>query len=140
MAFRKAFSLSPEKAVFRSRHCLRNQNGDGVSALFSLLTGLGVGSGGLYILWLTLVKGVEQTKAQGLNLIFFSLCVTSATIVNFRYRRIALKAVLIILLFGIASSIPASFLAQKIDNDLLSRMFGGFLVLAGGLGLFSKSK
>lgn len=111
-----------------------------MSVLFSVVTGLGVGSGGLYILWLTLVKDVEQTKAQGLNLIFFSLCVMAATLVNYKYHRIVTRPVLIILLFGIVSSIPASFLAQKIDTELLSRLFGGFLVLAGGLSLFSKSK
>ena len=111
-----------------------------MSVLFSILTGLGVGSGGLYILWLTLVKGIEQTKAQGLNLIFFSLCVISAPLVNYKYHRIVTRPVLIILLFGILSSVPASFLAQKINTELLSRLFGGFLVLAGGVGLFSKSK
>jgi len=111
-----------------------------VSVLFSILTGLGVGSGGLYILWLTLVKGIEQTRAQGLNLIFFSLGVISATLVNYKYHRIVTRPVLIILLFGILSSVPASFLAQKINTELLSRLFGGFLVLAGGVGLFSKSK
>ena len=111
-----------------------------MSALFSVLTGLGVGSGGLYILWLTLVKDVEQTKAQGLNLLFFSLCVMAATIVNYKYHRIVTRPVVIILLFGVLSSIPASILAQKIDTELLSRLFGGFLVFAGCMGLFSKSK
>lgn len=111
-----------------------------MSFAFALLTGLGVGSGGLYILWLTLVKEVEQTKAQGLNLIFFSLCVISATLVNYKYHRIVTRPVAIMLLFGIASSIPASFLAQKIDTNLLSRLFGAFLVAVGCVSLFSKNK
>lgn len=111
-----------------------------MSVIFSILTGLGVGSGGLYILWLTLVKGIEQTKAQGLNLLFFSLCVIAATLVNYRYHRIVTRPVMIVLLFGILSSIPASFLAQKIDTELLSRLFGGFLVFAGSMVFFSKSK
>ena len=34
------------------------------------LTGLGVGSGGLYLLWLTLFTDTPQTEAQGRNLIF----------------------------------------------------------------------
>ena len=111
-----------------------------MSFLFALLTGLGVGSGGLYILWLALVKGIEQTKAQGLNLVFFSLCVISATLVNYKYHRIVTRPIAVMLVFGIFSSIPAAFLAQKIDTNLLSRLFGGFLVLVGGVGLFSKCK
>ena len=111
-----------------------------MSFLFALLTGMGVGSGGLYILWLTLIKDTPQTEAQGLNLIFFSLCVAAATCVNLRYHRIATKPIGVIIILGILSSIPASFLAKSIDTELLSKLFGAFLVAVGTIGVFSANK
>lgn len=111
-----------------------------MSTLFAILTGMGVGSGGLYILWQTLVKGVPQAEAQGLNLMFFSLCVFSASLVNFRRHRIATKPALIIIPLGIAAGIPAVMLARSIDTGLLSKLFGGFLILVGSVGLLSRSK
>ena len=111
-----------------------------MSFLFSLLTGLGVGSGGLYVLWLVLVLGEEQAKAQGINLLFFSLCILSATAVNIIKGRIAFGVLPPLLFFGIISGCFGAMLAKAVETELLSRLFGGFLILAGGAGLFSKSK
>lgn len=41
------------------------------SAIIAILTGLGVGSGGLLVIYLTLVSGIDQPVAQGINLLFF---------------------------------------------------------------------
>ena len=43
------------------------------SFLIAVLSGLGVGSGGLLVIYLTLVEKVPQLTAQGTNLIFFIL-------------------------------------------------------------------
>ena len=42
-----------------------------VTLIVALLAGLGVGSAGLFMTWLTLVEKVPQLTAQGINLIFF---------------------------------------------------------------------
>ncbi len=42
-----------------------------VAFFAALLTGLGVGSGGFYLLYLTEARGLAQYEAQGLNLLFF---------------------------------------------------------------------
>ena len=111
-----------------------------MSFLFACLTGLGVGSGGLYILWLTLAKNLPQAEAQGLNLIFFSLSILSASIVNAAYKRVLFKPLFVVVFFGLLVSYPASLLAKSIDTSLLSRLFGGLLVLIGTVGFFSKNK
>lgn len=119
---------------------MRNQDGDSVNFVLSYLTGLGVGSGGLYILWLTQVKGALQTEAQGMNLLFFSLSILSASVVNIICKRVLLKPLLVILVFALATSYPAALMTKSVDNELLKRLFGGFLVLLGGIGFFQKNK
>ena len=37
----------------------------------AVLASMGMGGGSVLILWLTLVSGVGQREAQGLNLLFF---------------------------------------------------------------------
>ena len=39
--------------------------------VFAALAGMGIGSGGLLVLYLTLIRGTPQLSAQGFNLLFF---------------------------------------------------------------------
>ena len=41
--------------------------------LTAVLSGLGIGSAGIFVLYLTLVAGYAQPEAQALNLLFFLL-------------------------------------------------------------------
>ncbi len=111
-----------------------------MSLLFALLTGLGVGSGGLYILYLIFSEKLAQAEAQGLNLLFFSLCILCASLVNFRFGRIVASAIVPILFFGLLTTVPAAILARHTDAEVLSRLFGAFLVFAGLVGLLGGRK
>ena len=108
--------------------------------ILALLTGLGVGSGGLYILYLTLIKGVEQSEAQGLNLIFFITASLAAAFVNIFKKRILWTPVLFLFVSGIFGSIFGSLLAHRINEKVLSIMFGSLLVVVGGAGLINQIK
>lgn len=107
--------------------------------VISILTGLGVGSGGLYILYLTLLKDVGQLEAQGLNLIFFMIASLSAAVINIFKKRIPLLPVAILVLSGIPGAVLGSFLAHKISSSFLSFAFSCLLIFAGLLGLLKKS-
>lgn len=108
--------------------------------LLALMTGLGVGSGGLYILYLTLLKDLSQTDAQGLNLIFFITASLAAATVNLIKKRIPLFPVLVLALSGTVGAILGSFAASKIDGRYLSVLFGILLVTLGVISLFSLAK
>ena len=41
------------------------------SFIIALLSGMGIGSGGLLVIYLTLLEKVPQLTAQGINLLFF---------------------------------------------------------------------
>ena len=62
--------------------------------LVALLAGMGVGSGGLYVVYLTLFAGRDQLSAQGLNLYFFIFAAAAALLLHtrtapVRWRRLA---------------------------------------------------
>lgn len=100
----------------------------------ALLTGLGVGSGGLYILYLTLIKNVPQAEAQGMNLVFFITATLAAAVVNLINRRISFPSLLIVVPFGIAGAVIGSYTASVINTKLLSVMFGVLVATAGIIG------
>lgn len=103
--------------------------------LISVLTGLGVGSGGLYILWLTLVKNIPQAEAQGMNLAFFITASLAAAVVNIFKKRIAFLPLCLILLCGIPGAVAGCRMASIIDTKILSVLFGVFLIIIGVCGI-----
>ncbi|MBQ2719173.1 MAG: hypothetical protein IJF73_03800, partial [Clostridia bacterium] len=60
----------------------------------AVLSGLGVGSGGLYLLYLTDVLGVGQYAAQGQNLLFFILATLASALLHLGRGSITLKELL----------------------------------------------
>jgi uncharacterized membrane protein YfcA len=56
--------------------------------LIAVLSGMGVGSGGLMVLYLTLLRGAPQLSAQGFNLLFFLFAVASGMAVHLSRRRL----------------------------------------------------
>ncbi len=111
-----------------------------MSFIIAVLTGLGVGSGGLYILYLTLLKDVPQGEAQGLNLIFFIAASLAAAIVNTLKKRISFSAVFLFSATGIVGTFLGAGLASVLHGKALSVIFGVLLVSAGVMGIFAKQK
>ena len=106
--------------------------------LISVLTGLGVGSGGLYILYLTLIKNIPQAEAQGMNLAFFITAALTATVVNIIKKRISFPILAILLPFGIAGAAAGCYLASAISSKALSIAFGVLLITVGVTGAVKK--
>ena len=108
--------------------------------LVAVLTGLGVGSGGLYILYLTLIKDIPQAEAQGMNLIFFITATLAAALLNLIKRRISFTCVLLTVPVGILGAIAGSYIASYIKSETLSIMFGVLLVVIGVSGFIKLLK
>lgn len=96
-----------------------------VGAATGVLSGFGVGGGTLLLLWLTLVQGMEQLQAGGVNLLYFAACALPA-------------------LWSAAAGAPAcvlaAFVASSLEVTLLRRLFGVFLLAVGLRELFSKAE
>lgn len=103
-----------------------------IAALLSaILSGLGVGSAGLFVLYLTLFAGYGQLDAQALNLMFFLFSAGSALLLHRRERRIPWRAVLLLIACALPGALAGSRLARVLDATLLRRLFGGMLVITG---------
>lgn len=108
------------------------------AAVIGILSGMGLGSAGLFVLYLTALAGMGQTEAQGLNLIFY-LCSAGASLcLHASGRRIAPRMIRYLVCFAIAGVIPGVFLADILNADLLRRLFGGMLIATGLYTLFNK--
>ena len=106
----------------------------------AILSGLGVGSAGLLVVFMTTVSQMPQLTAQGLNLIFFLFCSGASLTVHLLRTPILFGCVLLLLPGGLLGSYLGTLLAHAISQALLRRLFGGLLILAGLLGLFGRKK
>ncbi len=106
----------------------------------AVLSGLGVGSAGIPVLYLTAVQGLPQLEAQGLNLVFFLFCSGAALLIH--VLRIPLPRVYILMMIpaGLAGSFLGTALAASLPQALLRTLFGVFLIATGAMGLFKRRK
>lgn len=108
-----------------------------ISLAIAILSGMGVGGGGLLVIYLTLFENTEQIIAQGTNLCFFIAAAIASTLYNIKKKRIAWRITLILSLFGSICSLFGSQLAGEINPDMLRKIFGGMLAFGGISSLLS---
>lgn len=99
--------------------------------LSAILSGLGVGSAGIFVLYLTLIAGFPQPEAQALNLLFFLLSAGAALLLHIRERRIPLRVVLFLAACAVPGALVGSYLVRVLDPTLIRKLFGGMLVVTG---------
>ena len=93
--------------------------------------GLGVGGGGILLLWLTAFAGTEQLSAQGINLLFFLPVAFSALFAHWKNGFIKWKIALVSLIFGIPGVLLGYYIANCIDRSLLRLAFALLLLFIG---------
>jgi len=108
--------------------------------LAAALTGMGVGGGGILVLWLTFVMGVEQLSAQGINIVFYICASAASLIVHIKNRKLPVVPVLIMAGIGAVGAVGGCIVADIIEADLLRRLFGGLLAVAGVVLLFRRGE
>ena len=108
-----------------------------ISVIIATLSGMGVGGGGLLVIYLTLFEGVEQIIAQGANLCFFIIAAIASTVYNLKKKKIVLKITFILSLFGVLGALGGAHIAGIIDPSILRKTFGTMLVLGGISSFFS---
>ena len=104
-----------------------------VSFIIATLSGLGVGSGGLLVIYLTLIERTPQLAAQGINLMFFLFSSAASLLIHMKKRRLFGGVILIMSAAGLVGSFLGSSLAAVLSAALLRRLFGGMLIVSGSL-------
>jgi len=94
-----------------------------------VLSGMGLGGGTLLIPALTLLLGVGQHAAQGVNLLAFVPGALLALLIHKKGGRLQGKEGLKLLPAGIAGAIVGAILCSRVEGELLRRFYGGFLIL-----------
>ena len=107
-----------------------------VTLVIAALSGMGIGSGGLMVLYLTFVRRTPQLTAQGFNLLFFLFAAASSMGIHLSRRHIRLPAVLLMIIAGLPAAYLGTRLAFWLPEGWAARLFGLFLVLAGLPGVF----
>ena len=102
-----------------------------ISLFSGLLAGMGMGGGTLLIPALTLLMGVEQIVAQGINLLVFVPCAIVCCFIYSKQKEIDFKKGWVIALSASVVSVLAVLLAVKLESQLLSIIFGSFVALLG---------
>ncbi len=111
-----------------------------VGFLTSILSGLGIGGGGLLVIWLVLVRGGDQLASQGINLVFFLFSSSAAMIVHLMKRRINWYLVGYMILSGSVGALIGSVMAKNIAPETIRLAFGMLLIISGTITLFKKNK
>ena len=93
-----------------------------------IISGFGIGGGSLLVLYLTVVTGMAQYTAGGINLLYFISCAPTALIGHVKNKMIEWRIVLWCTAAGITVAIPTSLRANDLNSDWLRRLFGLVLV------------
>ena len=111
-----------------------------IGAVLGFLSGLGIGGGSLLILWLTLVQNADPSTARCINLLFFLPCALIAALFRWRQGTLPFRKIIPAILAGAISALFFSLFSQKLDLDLLKKLFGILLIVTGIRELLYKPK
>ena len=114
--------------------------GAAAALIAGIFSAMGMGGGGIMIIYFALFTTTSQILAQGINvLIFIPIALLSVIIYHIK-GMIEWKTALPFALFGTVSSYFGAYLATVTDDSLLSKGFGILLLIMGVRQLFSSKE
>lgn len=96
-----------------------------------ILSAWGVGGGTLLLLVMTLLLGVDQRTAQGINLLFFLPTAASALVCHARNGCLDRPVLRSAVPWAVAAALAGAWMATAADPETLRRPFGVYLLLSG---------
>lgn len=110
-----------------------------IASFFAAILGsMGMGGGGVLLIYLTLFGGMGQLAAQGINLLFFIPIAAIALIIHSKNHLVRWKVALPCLLTGVPGVFLGSWLAGVFGDGVLQKLFALFLLFIGVRELLSK--
>lgn len=101
------------------------------------LSGMGVGGGGLLVIYLVFATDAEQIAAQGANLIFFLASAAASSAVSAAKGKINLRLTLTMSSAGALTGVLGALLAKSCAPAILRRVFGIMLTAGAAASLLS---
>jgi uncharacterized membrane protein YfcA len=109
-----------------------------VSFFGAVLSGMGMGGGGILLIYLTAYAGMDQLAAQGINLVFFVPVAAVSLFIHLKNRLVRWRILGPVIILGFVGVYLGAKLAMLLGSDILSKMFGGLLLIIGLRELFAK--
>ena len=101
-----------------------------------ILSAWGVGGGTLLLLCMTLFLGVDQSTAQGINLLYFLPTAGMGLIWHKKNGLLEKDVLRQAIPLGTVAAIAAAWIATSVDTALFRKPFGIYLLLTGIMTLF----
>ncbi|MEG1988197.1 MAG: sulfite exporter TauE/SafE family protein [Oscillibacter sp.] len=95
-----------------------------------ILSAWGVGGGTLLLLVMTLLLGVDQQTAQGINLLFFLPTAATALFCHGKNGYLDVPTLKAAIPPAVLCALAGAWVATAVDTALLRRPFGVYLLLA----------
>ena len=105
-----------------------------------ILSAWGVGGGTLLLLVMTLFLGVDQTTAQGINLLYFLPTAGAGLLLHRKNGLLETGVIRTSAPWGAIAAAAGSLLATAVDTALLRRPFGIYLLVTGVMMLWQGRK
>lgn len=111
-----------------------------ISAALGFLAGLGVGGGSLLVIWLTFIIRMPHPQARIINLLFFIPAAVISTVFRHKQGALPFKKAIPAALAGCITAAIFSWLTRYIALDMIEKLFGGLLLIAGAREVLYKDK
>ncbi len=105
-----------------------------------VLGAMGLGGGGVLIIYLTLFMAVDQLVAQGINLFFFMATAVVSIVIHSRNGYINYKILPKLILWAIPGVFLGIYLREQLPTQLLGKAFGLLLIIMGISEIFGKKQ
>ncbi|MEG1447809.1 MAG: sulfite exporter TauE/SafE family protein [Oscillospiraceae bacterium] len=103
--------------------------------MFALVSGIigamGMGGGGVLLIYLSLFQNIGQRTAQGINLAFFIPIGIMSLIIHTKHNLVKWKTAFLLISTGVIGVFCGSYIVSLISNEALGKLFGVFLLLIG---------
>ncbi len=104
------------------------------------LGAMGMGGGGILVIYLTLTLATPQLQAQGINLLFFLPCAVISMLINGKRRLVDWKTAGKLALGGLPAALFGIWIAGRMQTKWLGWIFAAFLIVAGAKELLTKGE
>ena len=115
-----------------------------IASIAGLLSGaagaMGLGGGGVLMIYLTVFSAVPQFKAQGINLLFFIPTAVVAVILYAKKKMIKWKMLIPVVISGVAGVVLGYFLSGVLGGKFVKTIFAIMLMLLGTREIFTKKQ
>lgn len=99
--------------------------------LSAIIGSMGLGGGGVLLIYFNLFTQTPQALAQGINLLFFIPSAIVAIIIYINKKLVNFRLAIIFSLLGLIGALAGSYLACFVENRVLSKLFAILLLIMG---------